>query len=96
MRYRLYHRQSGHDKRRVHQDELCELQNVSNFEHLGYVCLSSCTFRMNGKCGSINWLIPNYHITIFVHQDKVRYTNLREVLREGIKPKVISENGVTN
>jgi hypothetical protein len=51
---------------------------------------------MNCECRSVDGLIPDHHLPILVHQNKVRDTDLREVLRKRIKPEVIRENRISN
>jgi hypothetical protein len=49
---------------------------------------------MNCKCRSVDGLISNHHIPGLVHEDKVRDADLREVLREGVEPEMIREDGI--
>jgi len=54
------------------------------------------TFRMNGKSGSIDWFISNHYISMLIHKNKIRDTNLGEVLGKWIKPEVICQYWVTD
>ena len=54
------------------------------------------TFGMDCKCCSVNRLVPNNDIAVFVDEDQVRDADLREVLREWIEPEMVSENGISD
>jgi hypothetical protein len=51
---------------------------------------------MDGESGSIDWLISNHYISMLIHKNKIRDTDLGEVLGKGIKPEVIGQYRVTD
>lgn len=54
------------------------------------------TFGMDGECSSINRLVTNHYIAIFVDENEIRDGDLGEVLRERVEPEVIGQNRITD
>lgn len=58
--------------------------------------LGLLTFRMDCKCCSIDRFISDHDIAVFVYENQVGNTDLREVLRERVEPEVVCENGISD
>jgi hypothetical protein len=52
------------------------------------------TFGVNCKSSSIDGLLPYHNIAIFIHENEIRDTDLRKVLRKRVEPEVVRQNRI--